>query len=100
MDSAPSFNQFYVDNKSKGLTSIIALHEVGQSNIAEWGETHCSDVILLADVENTVYDDYKIDNFRPQYVVIDQEMNVVFKSSMPSGKSEASALVLELLNNQ
>ena len=100
MDSAPSFNQFYVDNKSRGLTSIIALHQVDQTNIAEWGEEYCSDVVLLEDEGNIVYDQYKIDNFRPQYIVIDRDMNVVFKSSMPSGKSEASAVVLDLLNNQ
>ena len=44
-----------------------------------------------------VYDEYKMDDYTPQYIVIDQDMTIIYKNSTPSGKSPAEQQVLSLL---
>ena len=59
-----------------------------------------SDVVLLLDNTSSVYNTFKLDNSRPQYVVMDQGMNILLKGKGSNGKQQAEALILELLTNQ
>ena len=53
--------------------------------------------VLILDEAGIVYDEYKMDDYRPQYIVIDQDMTIVYKDSTPSGKSPSEEQVLSLL---
>ena len=96
-DSGPGFNQFYLDNQSRGLVSIAAIHYANIDELQVWGQEYGGDVVLILDEAGFVYDEYKMDDYRPQYIVIDQDMTVVYKNSTPSGKSPAEQQVLSLL---
>jgi hypothetical protein len=54
--------------------------------------------VLLLDAKDEVYANYKIDDYRPQYIVIDKDMTVVFKSSQPPSRAEAQQFVESILD--
>ena len=54
-------------------------------------------MVLLLDDNEEIYDLYRIDFARPQYIVIDRDMTITYKSSMPNTKYDAEQEVLELL---
>ena len=57
-------------------------------------------MILLLDDNEEIYDLYRIDFARPQYIVIDRDMRITYKSSMPNTKSNAEQEVLDILREQ
>ena len=61
------------------------------------GTEYVDDVVLLLDAEQKVFDGYKKDQFHPKYVVIDRDMTIVYKSSLPDGKQPAELEMLRLL---
>ena len=77
--------------------SIAAIHYANIEELQEWGQEYGGDVVLILDEAGVVYDEYKMDDSRPQYIVIDQDMTIVYKNSTPSGKSPAEQQVLSLL---
>lgn len=77
--------------------SIAAIHYANIDELQVWGQEYGGDVVLILDEAGFVYDEYKMDDYRPQYIVIDQDMTVVYKNSTPSGKSPAEQQVLSLL---
>ena len=77
--------------------SIIALHRATADDLIHWGENFGGDVTLLLDDNDDIYDLYRIDYARLQYIVIDRDMTIMYKSSMPNTKDDAEQEVLELL---
>ncbi len=75
----------------------MALHHAEYDELEYWSQNFGSDVVLLHDAEDLVYEDYKRDNARPQYIVIDQNMMIVFKGSMPNNMLVAEEVVRSLL---
>jgi len=75
----------------------VALHRASTSDLITWSENYGGDVILLRDLNEEVYDAYKKDHLRPQYIVIDREMTIIYKASLGNGKDLAEEQVLELL---
>ena len=57
------------------------------------------DTLILLDEGEQVYDLYRKDNGRPQYVVIDRDMTVVFKASTTEGRESSQEQVLQLLQS-
>ena len=51
----------------------------------------------MGDQEKSLWDAYVEGGARPQYVVFDREMTIVFKGKGTSGHDQAEEAVLELL---
>ena len=62
-----------------------------------WARDIGGDTIILQDDHEDVYDLYRVDDFRPQYIVLDRDMTIVYKGSRPNSKEEAEDEVLSLL---
>ena len=61
-----------------------------------FGVTHT----LLGDIDGVVWNQYKNGDARPQYIVFDREMNVVYRDFSTSGHAAAQATVLALLDKK
>ena len=68
------------------------------ASAGEWIEAFGSTHPVLCDSEATAWDVYGVGLGKPQYIVIDQDMNIVFRGMGPGDASEAEAEVLELLD--
>lgn len=74
-----------------------ALHNASFEELQEWDEEYLGDVLLLLDENSLVFEKYKINHYRPQFIVIDKDMTIVYKGYLPDGKQEAEEIVLSLL---
>jgi hypothetical protein len=52
----------------------------------------------LGDQDKSLWDAYVEGGGRPQYVVFDRDLNIVFKGKGPSGHGQAEEAVLDLLD--
>ena len=75
----------------------MALHDASPNDLNLWRSDYAADVVLLLDNTSSVYNTFKMDNSRPQYVVMDRDMRIVFKGRGASGKQQAEEAVLEAL---
>ena len=82
------------------MTSIVALHRASIEDLSTWAEEIGGDTVILLDEGEQIYNLYKKDNARPQYIVIDRDMTVVYKASMPDGRYTSQDVVLELLESE
>ena len=73
------------------LTEVSAL-----SDLTLWADQFGTTHVLVADQDRSVWTQYVDGGGRPQYVVFDREMNIVFKGKGRSGKTAAEEAVLEL----
>ena len=76
---------------------MTAIHYASIDELDVWAQEFGGDVVLVLDEAGFVYDEYKLDDTRPQYIVIDRDMTIIYKNSTPSGKSPAEQQVLSLL---
>ena len=74
-----------------------ALHDASFEELQAWNEEYLGDVQLLLDDNKLVFEEYKISHYRPQFIVIDRDMNIVYKGDLSDGKQEAEDTVLSLL---
>ena len=78
----------------------MALHDASPNNIQTWRTEYAPDVVLLLDNTSSVYNTFKLDNSRPQYVVMDQDMRILFKGRGTTGSQEAKEVILSILNEE
>jgi hypothetical protein len=75
------------------LTSIAAIHDTDVDGINEWiaefGSTHT----VLADTDRVVYDQYTISMYRPQYIVFDRDLTILFKDDGPGAGFAGESIV-------
>ena len=64
-----------------------------------WGQEYGDSVLILNDSQEEVWEQYRSDIYKPQFVVIDQELTVVYKGVGPEGVQPSETMVLELLGN-
>tara|TARA_Y100000589_G_C26622397_1_gene414688 strand:+ start:278 stop:520 length:243 start_codon:yes stop_codon:yes gene_type:complete len=77
---------------------IASLTEVSElADLTLWANEFGTTHVLVADQDRSVWNQYVDGGGRPQYVVFDREMNIVFKGKSRAGKAEAEEAVLELL---
>ena len=93
--SGPSFNQFYVENQDRNLTSIVALYGSSIDEVSPWSEEIGGDTVLLFDEMQGVYNNFREAEGRPLYVVIDTDMTIIVKTN---SQNSAEMKVLELLD--
>lgn len=74
-----------------------ALHNASIEELQEWNEEYLGDVLLLLDANRLVFEEYTLNHYRPQFIVIDQSMTIVYKGYLTDGKQEAENTVLSLL---
>ena len=67
------------------------------SDLITWGESYGNDVIILNDADNEVWEQYRSDMYKPQYIVIDRDLTVIFKGVGPDAVDAAESTVLELI---
>jgi len=94
--------EFYAEHKDVGFTAIAALHAsssdpITTSDVASWVEEFSSTHPVLGDFDKAVYDQYRVDPFRPQYVLFDREMNILMTESSPDAHEVALATTLAAL---
>ena len=87
-----------MQNRDKGLTSIVALHDADAADMFTWSENYGADTVLLKDEQEEIFNLYKHDSLRPQYILIDSDLTVLFKSSLPDAKAQAQRMILERLD--
>ena len=87
-----------MQNRDKGLTSIVALHDADAADLLTWSENYGADTVLLKDEQEEIFNLYKHDSLRPQYILIDSDLTVLFKSSLPDAKAQAQRMILERLD--
>jgi hypothetical protein len=63
----------------------------------EWAETFGATHTLLGDTDFAVFNQYKEGDIKPQYVVFDREMNIVYRGHSEKGHGQSKAAVLALL---
>lgn len=70
--------EFYEEHVDEGFTVITALHSTSTtSQLAAWVEEFSSTHPVLGDFDSEVYEQYRMDEFRPQYVLFDRDMTVL-----------------------
>ena len=84
-----------MENKDRGLASIVAMQASSTDDLIIWSEDIAADVVLLLDNNQSVFNNYKEGGTRPQYIVIDADMNVVLKTP---NKRTAEDKILEILD--
>ena len=65
--------------------------------MASWVEDFGSTHPVLCDIDLEAWDLYADGPIKPQYIVLDREMNILMKTSSPVGHTEAEAAVLDAL---
>ena len=88
-----------MNHKSRQLVSVQALHNASFEELLEWNEEYLGDVQLLLDERSQVFDEYKINHYRPQFLVLDRDMSIAYKGYLTEGKQQAEDTVLSLLEN-
>ena len=84
-----------MDNESKGLTSITSLTDIkGLSDVQAWGDAYGDDHVILGDPRSDVWNQYSEPDGRPQYIVFDRDMNIVFKGQGSGQHKKAQDAVL------
>ena len=58
-----------------------------------YGVTHP----LVGDIDRVVWNQYRDGDSKPQYIVFDREMNIVYRDQRESGHAAAEEVVLALL---
>ena len=90
--------EFYEEHADEGFTAITALHDTSTtSDVAAWAEEFSSTFPVLGDFDKEVYDQYRVDPFRPQYMLFDREMNILMTESSPDAHSVALSTTLAAL---
>ena len=79
------------------MESIQALHNASFEELQEWEGEYLGDVLLLLDENSLVFEEYKLNHYRPQFIVIDTDMSIAYKGALTDGKQEAEDTVLSLL---
>ena len=74
-----------------------ALHNASFEELQQWNEEYLGDVLLLLDENSLVFEEYKLNHYRPQFIVIDRDMSIVYKGYLTDGKQQAEDTVLSLL---
>jgi peroxiredoxin len=95
---APAFQEFYSENQDKGFTAIVSLKTItSYADLDTWADTFGATHTLLGDIDLVVWNQYKDGDNKPQYIVFDREMNIVYRGRGAQGHDEAEAAVLTLL---
>jgi hypothetical protein len=63
----------------------------------EWAKTFGTTHTLLGDADLTLFNQYQEGDTKPQYVVFDREMNIVYRGHSQIGHGQSKAAVLALL---
>lgn len=71
----------------------------GPSDTIDWIEAFGSTHPVLCDRDLAVWDEYGIGLGKPQYIVMDQEMNIAYRGMGPADHTTAEARVLDLLGS-
>ena len=67
------------------------------NDVAEWGSSYGDDVIILDDPTGEAWGQYTAGLGKPEFVVIDRDMTIVYKGGAQSGSVASEAEVLQLL---
>ena len=98
MSQAPGFQAFYEAHVEEGFTGVVALNAISElSDLDLWAEEFGATHPLLSDIDREVWDQYAGPGGRPQYIVLDRDMTIMFKGAGISDHSAADAVVLDLL---
>ena len=65
--------------------------------LTEWKNMFDMETILLADMEQEMWNALRGNSGRPQYLVIDRDLRIVHRDAGAGGEQRASEKVLELL---
>jgi len=64
----------------------------------EWQNMFNMDTVLLADTEQDMWEQLRLNTGRPQYLVIDRELIIVYRDAGSGGEQRSKEQVLELLD--
>gem|GEM_PF-2893205 len=76
--------------------SLSGINSVGMLN--EWQNMFNMDTVLLADTEQDMWEQLRLNTGRPQYLVIDRELIIVYRDAGSGGEQRSKEQVLELLD--
>ena len=66
--------------------------------LSVWSDNFGGDVILLNDANDDVWNQYRSDQYKPQFIVFDRDLTIVDKGVGPEGIESSENAVLQLLN--
>ena len=76
----------------------MSLRSSDPNDVVDWGDSYGNDVLILDDPTGQSWSQYTDGLGKPEFVVIDRDMTIIYKGGAQSGRVESESEVLQLLN--